>query len=533
MGFFLRGIVSIFRIFLTTTVALIFIDEIYCAEDKHYWHDSANMELKESLSYVWNTNTAKNVIIFLGDGMSLDTITTSRIHNAGEESYLAWEKFPHIALAKTYDSNKQVPDSASTATAVFCGVKTNFKVSGVDANVPLDDCEASLNEDYHVDSILAWAQAAGKDTGFVTTTRVTHATPSALYAHVANRKWECETDMPASAAKCKDIARQLVEDKPGRDIKVIMGGGRQQLQSNSTGQRNDEIDSWSCYRQDGRKLIDEWMADKTARNFSNVVVQNSEELFSVDTENTDFLMGIFNNAHMSMDWNRDTSPEGEPSLENMTVAAIKILQKAEKGFVLAVEGGLIDYAHHRGHAAQALRETIRFSEAISATLKLIDTSETLVIVTSDHGHTMAFNEGADRGQDVLGIAQNSKYDTIPYTVLSYGTGGPNNMAYEVYNSTTAIRKDPSLEDTTAFTYSQQAAIVTDEAHHSGTDTLVYAIGPYAHLLHATHEQNYIAHVAAYAAKIGEYYNNSSSNFQPCSFILLATLIPFLLPRLHR
>ncbi|XP_046488848.1 alkaline phosphatase isoform X1 [Neodiprion pinetum] len=533
MGSFPQTVVSIFRIFLAVTIPLIFVDETYCAEDKHYWYQSANLDLKESLSYAWNTNTAKNVIIFLGDGMSLETIAASRIYNAGEESYLAWEKFPHIAVTKTYDSDKQVPDSASTATAVFCGVKTNYKVTGVDSNVPLNDCEASLNEDYHVDSILAWAQAAGKDTGFVTTTRVTHATPSALYAHSASRKWECEANMPASAAKCKDIARQLVENKPGKDIKVIMGGGRQQLQSNSTGLENDEVNTWSCYRQDGRKLIDEWAADKTARNFSNVVVQNNEELFSVDTENTDFLMGIFNNAHLSMDWNRDTGPKGQPSLENMTVAAIKILQKAEKGFVLAVEGGLIDYAHHRGHAAQALRETIRFSEAVSATLKLIDTTETLVIVTSDHGHAMTFNSGADRGQDVLGIATNSEYDNIPFTVLSYSTGGPNNMAYEVYNSTTAIRKDPSLENTTDFTYSQQAAIVTDEAQHSGTDTLVYAIGPYAHLLHATHEQNYIAHVAAYAAKIGEYYNNSSSNFQAYPFIFLTTLIHILLPRLHR
>lgn len=57
-------------------------------------------------------------------------------------------------------------------------------------------------------------------TGFVTTTRVTHATPAPLYAHGPNRKWECESTMPASASNCKDIARQLVENEPGRNIKV-------------------------------------------------------------------------------------------------------------------------------------------------------------------------------------------------------------------------------------------------------------------------------------------------------------------------
>lgn len=56
--------------------------------------------------------------------------------------------------------------------------------------------------------------------GFVTTTRVTHATPSALYAHIPNRNWECESKMPASATKCKDIAKQLIEDVPGKKINV-------------------------------------------------------------------------------------------------------------------------------------------------------------------------------------------------------------------------------------------------------------------------------------------------------------------------
>lgn len=66
---------------------------------------------------------------------------------------------------QTYNTNKQVPDSASTATALFSGVKTNYKVVGVDANVQLNDCEASLVKDHQVQSIIGWAQAVGKDTG--------------------------------------------------------------------------------------------------------------------------------------------------------------------------------------------------------------------------------------------------------------------------------------------------------------------------------------------------------------------------------
>ena len=74
-----------------------------------------------------------------------------------------------------------------------------------------------------------------------------------------------------------------------------------------------------------------------------------------------------------------------------------------------------------------------------------------------------------------GIAQKSKFDKINYTTLSYSTGGPNNLAYKVENGT-AVRMDPSMNDTTAYNYSQQAAIISDEAYHGGGDVAVYAIG---------------------------------------------------------
>ncbi|XP_076240183.1 alkaline phosphatase [Calliopsis andreniformis] len=470
-------------------------------EDRKHWHELANLELEEALSYKWNTNRAKNVIIFVGDGMSPDTITASRIYRGGETSRLAWERFPHIGILKTYNTNKQVPDSASTATALFGGVKTNYEVVGVDVNVPLADCAASLNTDYHVDSIISWAQAVGKDTGFVTTTRVTHATPAPLYAHSADRRWECESKMPKSAAGCKDIARQLVEDLPGRNIKVIMGGGRQVMKSNATAGESDPIDTWACYRQDGRDLIDEWKRDKASRKLSFSVVENNEQLSKVDTDKVDYLLGIFANGHISMDWNRTEGPEGQPSLEEMTVTALKILQRSKHGYLLVVEGGLIDFAHHRGHAAQALRETVRFSDAINATLKMINTDDTLIIVTSDHTHSMSFNGYSDRGSHILGVAQKSRIDKIPYTTLTYSTGGPNNKAYTIKNNST-VRMDPSTQNTTEFTYSQQAAIITDEAYHGGGDVAIYAIGPFAHLFHSVHEQSYVARVIAYAANIG-------------------------------
>lgn len=67
-----------------------------------------------------------------------------------------------------------------------------------------------------------------------------------------------------------------------------------------------------------------------------------------------------------------------------------------------VEGGMIDFAHHRGHAAEALLETVRFSDAVNATLRMIDTDDTLVIVTSDHTHSLNFNGYSSRGSSILG-----------------------------------------------------------------------------------------------------------------------------------
>lgn len=70
--------------------------------DTKHWRELADEELEKALSYKWNVNTAKNVIIFVGDGMSPDTITASRIFRAGETSQLSWENFPHIGILKVY-----------------------------------------------------------------------------------------------------------------------------------------------------------------------------------------------------------------------------------------------------------------------------------------------------------------------------------------------------------------------------------------------------------------------------------------------
>lgn len=116
--------------------------------------------------------------------MGLPTLAAARVLGGGEEIYLSFENFPYTALSKTYCVDKQVADSACTSTAYLTGVKANDATTGINANVPHNSCNYSIED--HTESIASWAMKAGKDAGFVTTTRVTHASPQGVYAHNGN-----------------------------------------------------------------------------------------------------------------------------------------------------------------------------------------------------------------------------------------------------------------------------------------------------------------------------------------------------------
>nr|XP_014289943.1 alkaline phosphatase, tissue-nonspecific isozyme-like isoform X2 [Halyomorpha halys] len=464
--------------------------------------------------------TAKNVIIFVGDGMGPNTITASRIHMGGESSYVAWERFPHMGAIKTYAADRQVPDSANTATALFTGIKTNMGMLSVDPSVKLNDCEGSLIEENRLISVAQLAQDEGKSTGIVTTTRITDATPAAMYSHSANRAWECDSKLPPEAQRCKDIARQLIENVPGKHFNVIMGGGRQQLKANSSSSPGDPIETGSCTRTDGRDLIAEWAKEKQSQGLNYAVPTNTKTLLEVNTDDTDYLLGIFSNDHLPFDYVRNKLEDGVPSLEQMTTTALKILMKNKEGFLLMVEGGRIDHGHHAGKARVAINEVVELNKAINSTMSMLHSAgikdDTLVIVTSDHAHTLTISGYAERGNNILGLAGTSLIDGIPYTTLGYANGGKDNYHYKVVDGK-VVREDPSEVDTTSYEYGAQAPVLVDLETHGGNDVFVYATGPYAHLFHHLHEQNYIAEVIKYASKIGEFspIRNGARKYEKC------------------
>ena len=439
---------------------------------------------------------ARNVILFIGDGMGVSTVTAARIYAGqsrgvdGESYNLTGDLLPYSALVKTYSHDTQVADSAPTATALMTGVKTGNGVLGVDQTVPDGDCAAAKKG--AVKTLMEMAEDAGMATGVVTTTSVTHATPAATYAHSADRDWESDANLSAKARAegCADIARQLIEWPHGDGFEVIFGGGRAHLTPKTSA--DVEFPDRNGRRNDGRDLIAEWRA-KT----KGAYVWNKQGFDAVDPRTTRHVMGLFNPDMMAWELDRAEDKGGEPSLAEMTAKAIAVLAQGKTGYVLMVEGGRIDHANHANNAARALSDAVAFDDAVKTAVAMTNPKDTLIVVTADHSHGLTISGYPKRGNPILGpvIGVDGKpmlgRDGKGYTTLTYATG-PGAAAKD------EPRRDPLTEDTFAKDYRQSALIGMGGAAHGGEDVAVRAIGPAAHLLTGTIEQNAIFHVMAHA-----------------------------------
>ena len=542
--------------------------EDYKEQDANYWKEKGKNEIEASLDHLAkiNTNIAKNVIIFIGDGMSLPTVTASRIFKAqhtgspadAEGNLLSFERFPNVGLSKTYGVDRQTPDSASTASAIYSGVKSNYYTMGYDNSIIYNDA-TSQDEANKVETVLKWAQDKDKSTGFVTTARITHATPAALYAHTADRHWECDREMNkaerGNLTKEGDIARQMVEQEPGKNLNVVLGGGLNSFCPNDTEsamhpacKRNIELTGrtkqsdlgklypdhayWDCTRDDKKDLVNDFLKNKENAKF----VSNRDDLNAIDSSKIDTLLGLFSDSFMLYEDERRESCKNastclEPSLTEMTTKAIKILQKNPNGFFLMVEGSNIDHSHHNSRAAQAMLETEEFDNAVEAALNEVDTSDTLIIVTADHGHTMSISGYQERGQDITGVVGNKQADDgTDFMILNYGNGeGFDHLSAEKdeNGSCTVVRKDPNNDaDYKKFGFVYPSPVPLDSESHGGDDVGIYAIGPYSHLFKSVHEQSYIAYVMSYSACIGPYKDDihcSSTSALMSNFMLLLIL----------
>ena len=415
--------------------------------------------------------TPRGVILFVGDGMGLSTVTAARILDGqnrgepGEENYLSFEKFPNVALVKTYNVDAQVSDSAGTMTALVTGHKARAGVLSVAPAVVRGDCAGA--QGHSLTTLLEEAEQRGFKTGLVSTARVTHATPAAAYAHAADRGWEYAAAMPAEArGKCKDIARQLVEFPHGDGVDVVLGGGRAVfLPATSPDPENENA---TGQRRDGRDLVAEWLAARDGRHFV-YGQQGFAALAGRDLAPDEQVLGLFEGSHMEHEADRASDAGGEPSLAEMTAFALERVAVAP-GFFLVVEGGRIDHAHHAGNAYRALTDAIAFADAVAVAVERTDPTETLILVTADHSHTLTIAGYPARGNPILGYAAGA--DGKPqkdmrgaaYTTLGYANG-PGARADAQGD------KAPTDPD-----YLQRATHPMFAETHSGEDVPAYALG---------------------------------------------------------
>lgn len=274
----------------------------------------------------------------------------------------------------------------------------------------------------------------------------------------------------------------------------------------------------------------------------------------INLDKTDYLLGLFEASHLkyNLQVQQQNAMDMEPSLSELTEIAIKMLQKSEEGYILFVEGGLIDLAHHDTRARIALDETAEFSKAIERARKLTSEEDTLIVVSSDHSHTMTYNGytvsnciifgdipltktliSQKRGQDILGIADISERDGLPYTTLSYANGPGYADTYKSDNL--AERIDITNVDFTQMNQRYLATAPLSSEAHGGEDVSVYTSGPLSHIFVGNYEQSTLPHLMAYASGIGEYYepikpptdeddDGSAGSLSVCLSLLIAALV---------
>ncbi len=424
----------------------------------------------------------RNVILFVGDGMGVSTVTAARIlegqmhGNPGEENALSFEEFPALALVKTYTTDMQVPDSAGTMTALVTGVKTRSGVISIGPEPDRGDCEAS--KAHTLETLLEVAEQAGYRTGIVTTTSITHATPAATYAHAADRNWERRGAIPEeSRDACADIAQQFVAFDYGDGIDVAFGGGREMFLPAT--EADPEDDGATGAREDGRNLVEEWLASGEGRAFAHD--QAGFEALPPEAQ----VLALFEPSHMEFEADRAEDAGGEPSLAEMTADAIDRLAN-DRGYFLMVEAGRIDHAHHFGNARRALVDTIALADAVAVAAERTDSADTLIVVTADHSHTLTIAGYPVRGNPILDYVRDAAGEPQrdakgqAYTTLGYANGPGALVDRDA---------EDAIAEPTDGDYQQTATHAMYVETHAGEDVPAYARGPHAGEITGVMEQN--------------------------------------------
>jgi alkaline phosphatase len=309
---------------------------------------------------------AKNVILFIGDGLSPAHRTAARLLSKGiaegkSLGKLAIDDMPHMALVATAGSDSIITDSANAASAYATGHKTAVNAMGVYA-----DRTASPFDDPKVETITSLAKRRhGMAIGIVTNTEVEDATPAAMVAHTRRR------------AAYDEIVAQYFAARPD----VLMGGGAANFlpQTAAGSKRKDDVDYIARFRDAGYQ----------------VVMTKAELDASATKSDTRQLLGLFATGNMDGALDRKFLKGGgvkkfpdQPDLTEQVQAALNVLSRNEAGFFLMVESGMIDKYAHLLDMERAVYDTIMLDNAVrlARDWAAAHGDDTLILVIADHNH---------------------------------------------------------------------------------------------------------------------------------------------------
>ncbi|MGI6459293.1 MAG: alkaline phosphatase [Candidatus Hydrogenedentales bacterium] len=311
----------------------------------------------------------KNVIVMIGDGMSIGQVTAARVVKGS----LELERCPVGGFSATHSADKMVTDSAAGGTALATGLRTN---NGMVAMLP---------DGTPIKTLLEHAKDVGKSTGIVVTCSVTHATPATFVSHVDSR------------SKQTEVAEQIAAGT----VDVVLGGGQQFFMPKSAS---------GSKRKDNQDLV----AALRERMPVALTVEELRGLGDVDS-----FAGLLAPDDLGYAADRVIS------LAEMVRLSLQALSKNPNGFAVMVEGSLIDWAAHANDEPKMLAEMICFDDAIGAALDFAEADgDTLVIVTADHdtgGYTLLGGSLADK-KVTKSAWVTGGHTAIMVPVFAYGPG---------------------------------------------------------------------------------------------------------------
>lgn len=311
---------------------------------------------------------AKNVILFIGDGFSIGHRTAARILSQGIEDgkykgRLAMDAMPYMALLTTQGTDSIITDSANAAHAYTTGHKSCVNALGV-------YCSRAANSLAHpkVETITEIAKRQGLAVGAVTNSEVEDATPAAMAAHTRRR------------SDFNDIVTMFYDSK----IDVLMGGGSPNFLPQSTpgSKRKDDVDYIAQFKNAGYAFA----------------TTKAEMNDAADQPKTTKLLGLYNTGNVDGALDLKFLGKGsvakfpdQPDVVEEMRAALKVLSRNKKGFVLMVESARIDKYSHSMDPERAIYDAIMLDNAVREAQQWAKRrgDDTLIVVTADHSHPVS------------------------------------------------------------------------------------------------------------------------------------------------